>query len=372
MERKRPMTRKESRDELNKFNLACELLKTIRHFFPDLVNQLHRITDERDQRYIRYELELILCVRILSVVFLLPSMRSISEEMNNDIIISNISKLLHRDDITELPHFDTINKCLIQIPPIELEAIICEIANRLIRSKTFLESRIRNRCWQIVIDGTRLYSFSEQHCIHCLFKEHKDRTGNVTSVEYYHYVLEAKLVLRENIVISIATEFVENNGTQQPGAGEKAKQDCELKSFYRMADKLKAAFPRLPVCLTMDSLYACEPVFQICGQNNWRYIIRFKDGSIKTVAEEFHVLKNLEAEQCLIEADDKSSRQYKFVLKMDYHGFMLNAAECIETKSDGEKRTFVFITDLSINQRNCAALVKAGRCRWRIERKRRV
>ncbi|KAI4446751.1 hypothetical protein C823_001269 [Eubacterium plexicaudatum ASF492] len=49
------------------------------------------------------------------------------------------------------------------------------------------------------------------------------------------------------------TEFVENTG------GEEAeKQDCELKACYRLMERLKKEFPKLPVCLCADSLYACE------------------------------------------------------------------------------------------------------------------
>lgn len=48
-----------------------------------------------------------------------------------------------------------------------------------------------------------------------------------------YYVLEAKLVVKNNIVISIATEFVENTGV------EEKKPDCELKACYRLMEKRK-------------------------------------------------------------------------------------------------------------------------------------
>ena len=68
---------------------------------------------------------------------------------------------------------------------------------------------------------------------------------------------------------------------------EKRKQDCELKAFKRMAEKLKKAFPKLPIVLLMDSLYASKPVMDICKENEWDYIIRFKDGSIPYIAKEY-------------------------------------------------------------------------------------
>lgn len=61
-------------------------------------------------------------------------------------------------------------------------------------------------------------------------------------------VLEAKILLGENLIVSIAREFIENNGeeaeNQKEMSEEKRKQDCETKAFRRLAKKLKEAFPR--------------------------------------------------------------------------------------------------------------------------------
>ena len=66
---------------------------------------------------------------------------------------------------------------------------------------------------------------------------------------YYHNVLEAKLVTPNGFALSLMTEFIENPG-ENP-----TKQDCELKAFYRLAQRLKKQFPRLPILLTMDGLF---------------------------------------------------------------------------------------------------------------------
>lgn len=79
-------------------------------------------------------------------------------------------------------------------------------------------------------------------------------------MNYHCDVLEAKIVLGESLVVSICSEFIENNGEdaerqKQMGEDER-KQDCETKAFKRLAGKLKKAFPGLPVILLADSLYA--------------------------------------------------------------------------------------------------------------------
>lgn len=60
------------------------------------------------------------------------------------------------------------------------------------------------------------------------------------------------------------------------------KQDCERKASYRLMERFKKKFPRLPVCFCADSLYACENFFNKCRDNMWRYILRYKEGSIPT------------------------------------------------------------------------------------------
>src|SRR5699024_9838255 len=82
--------------------------------------------------------------------------------------------------------------------------------------------------------------------------------------------------------------FIENESKDVP------KQDCELKAFYRLAEKLKETFKRLPICILGDSLYACEGVFQLCEQYRWKYILRFKEGRIQSLGDEFQAQKKLE------------------------------------------------------------------------------
>ena len=93
------------------------------------------------------------------------------------------------------------------------------------------------------------------------------------------------------MVVSIASEFIENNGEdaerQKCLSEEKRKQDCETNAFKRLAVKIKKAFPRLPILLPADSLYASEPVMDTCRDNGWDFIIRYKTGSIPSITEEY-------------------------------------------------------------------------------------
>ena len=332
----------------------------MKHYFPSLIPLLKELPDTRHQSYIDYEKEVLLICRILGAVFEIGSMRSITESFNRTNCIKNVSLILGlEEELKELPYWETINDYLKLLPSSELEAIIPQLVNRLTRMRTFENSRIRNKYWHILVDATHLYTFKEKHCDHCLVREFKDKsTGEVIRREYYHVALEAKLVILGKVVISLCTEFVENETTKT------TKQDCELKAFYRLAEKLKKQFPRLPICLGMDSLYAAAPVFDLCRKYGWHYIIRFKDGSIKTIAKEFHALKGMESEQVWTQMENDIAKTYKYVLKIPYEAHELNIVEC--EQSDREY-SFVFITDLNVTRRNCEQVVADGRCRWKIE-----
>ena len=53
--KKKRETRKERREKMKQVQLGWELIRLIRHFFPDLIWQLKGVTDQRHQSYIRYE-----------------------------------------------------------------------------------------------------------------------------------------------------------------------------------------------------------------------------------------------------------------------------------------------------------------------------
>jgi len=54
MKGKAKISRKKTREHLDRLNLTCEPAKIIRHCFPDLVTLLKQIPDPRSRSYITY------------------------------------------------------------------------------------------------------------------------------------------------------------------------------------------------------------------------------------------------------------------------------------------------------------------------------
>lgn len=359
---KEKITRAEARKHLAQFHLSCELLKVFKRFFPDLLSLLKQIRDPRDQRYITYQCQVLLMTRILSSIFYISSMRKTSEEFNSEIIIENIG-YLSCQELTELPYWETINDYLKGVDPDELQDTVCRLVKKLIRSRAFERARLRGCCWQVIIDGTQLYSSREKPDGKCLHRIH-NRGTEAEYTEYYYYVLEAKIMLHPDIYVSIMTEFAE-------------KQDCELKAFYRLLKKLRDRFPELPVCICGDSLYACGRFFTECGNAGCSYLLRFKEGRIPAVYGEYRKLKDLERnyqEEYLVPGKKKGQGKKEWEEKKVWHDYVTGIAyeghqvNFIERGESGEgKYPFYFLTDLPVTKRNVKELAEAGRRRWAIE-----
>lgn len=344
------MTRKEKRQKETKINFFEEFLKIKEHFFKGLIRKLRKVKDPRNSSYIDYGVDVIIIMTLLKNVFCIESMNNMTKSFNQEECIENIKMILDIDNLEELPHYDTINNFLKRLSTEEIEAIRDYMIGEMLKKRTFEDFRLLDKYWCVAIDATNLYNFTERHCEHCLKKEHKDKNGDVIRTTYYHNVLEAKLILG-NMAFSIATEFIENENA------DVSKQDCEINAFKRLQEKLKLKYPRLKICILGDSLYPCEPVFKICDKNNWKFILRFKEGRIKTVAEEFQSLKDLEG---------NNIESIKWVNGIEYNERKLNMIE-EEEKSKGKIISFVFITNLTITKKNAANISKAGRNRWKIE-----
>lgn len=87
---------------------------------------------------------------------------------------------------------------------------------------------------------------------------------------------------------------IENSEEYINQSEEKIKQDCESKAFVRLAKKIKESFLRLPIIITADGLYASQKVIQICTDNGWDYIIRYKEGCAPSIAREYQALPEKE------------------------------------------------------------------------------
>jgi hypothetical protein len=329
-------------------------LKTLRHFLPDFGPWLKATPDPRDPRFIVYPIDYVLASGLLLFLTKLGSRRQIRYQFGTSPFIRNVNYLC-RTDCPTLLHPDTLAYLMKKLPLRALEDLRQAILYTLFRKKVFDRDRLLGKYFLVAVDGTGYLVFRERHCEHCLTRKQGD------GVLYYHPVLEAKLVTRSGMSLSIATEFIEN---PKPG---KDKQDCERKAFVRLAERLKRDYPQLRIALLMDGLYACGPVFDLCRKQGWRYVITFKEGSAPAVFKDYEQLKAAGA-QPHPHQEGKLQQTYWWVNGVDFSGHWVNILECQERDSEGKPRRFVWATDIPVNEANFSELGnQGGRMRWKIE-----
>ena len=364
------MTRAEKREIKRTLkNEIKEFLKIQAHYFPELIQDIKNVMDSRNQSYITYEIEIILYMMILKNACSIESMQEMSDEFNIDECVKNIYKILGLEEREYLPHYVTVNDCLKKLDNTELEKLRKKMIYGLIRKKSFDHAKFLGKHWLVIVDATQLFSFKKRHCEHCLTKTYKKGTDEEYTI-YYHQVLEAKIVLDDDMVVSIATEFIGNE------AENMTKQDCEMNSFKRLSKSLKDMFPRLPICILGDSLYACGPVFDICKKNKWEFLIRYKDGSIPTLAEEYKEINEMEEnEEEVIEIEYmykrkpkvKATHKMKWVNDLYYQGHKVAVMELEIEKNQKKWKEFQWVTSMDVTNWTAGEFAETGRKRWLIE-----
>lgn len=348
-------------------SLPEALFKTLHHFAPDFLPALSRIPDPRDPRMTIYPIEEMFLVGILLFVLKTRSRRNIKYRLGTAKFIENllrIGEVFYPKRRFLFPsgcllHGDTLNKLLKRIPEKYSHELRVLLVRALIRGRCLERWRILG-CYAIAIDATGMIVYYQRHCPHCLTRKVGD--GNI---QYYHPVLEAKLVLPGlGMALSIATEFIENPGEMK---NDKDKQDCELKAFRRLLPKLRKDFPQMTMCLLMDALYANEGVFELCEQHKCAYLITFKEGSMPATWKEFQALKGLAPNQRQQDGNQAQTLEFHWANEIDYNGRTLNALEMTETEGGVQTFYSAWLSSWFITQDNVKALGLGGRGRWRIE-----
>jgi hypothetical protein len=353
-------------DELDQFAIIDASLGTIYHFFGGLAELFRPVQDPRRPELITYPLEALGFAGVLMFLCRLGARRQIALMLRGNG--PSAAKFQALFDVESCPHGDTLNATFSRLDPDQVQACVTDMTRALIRKKVLYRYRLFERYFVIAIDGTGRLTFPERHCPNCLTATHHGQT------RYYHPVLEAKLVLVNGFAFSVMTEFVENPGVHP------TKQDCELKAFYRLAKRLKQAFPRLPICLSLDSLFAGGPVMSMCEDYGWKFMIVHKEEDIPYIHQEFEALLPLAPEnhrRVRTGPQREIKRDYRWINDISYvdsktDEHTVGVLECLEEKpdSDGQLQTtrFRWITNFQLKRNHVITLAnQGGRIRWKIE-----
>jgi len=266
---------------------VSELILLMRQLLPLLLRRFAKIPDPRNPNKLKHRLSVLMIYGILVFVFQYASRRAANAEITRPMFEHNLRLLFPQLDT--LPHADTLFRLLCRIDVGAIEQAQIALVNHLIRNKKFTRYLINNG-YPIGIDGSQKIAFPALWDEHLLQRRVGPKvdpdSDEPQAYQYYVYVLEASLCFRNGMVIPLLSEFLE----YEEGAGEQRKQDCETKAFHRLAERIKRAFPRLPILLLLDGLYPNGPIMARCRDYHWDFMIVLKDGSLPSVWEEYHSL----------------------------------------------------------------------------------
>lgn len=358
------VTKKLKREKKQDDRGIVDFIQVQRHFFKDMNSWIGEMTDPRNNSYTTYTQQDLVWLGILKNICGVESMRQMNEKFNEKTSITTLSFLSEDQLLDEMPDFTTLNNYLEQLSPDCLSDLRRKMVKGLVRSKAFLKNRLLGKYYPVILDGTGLFHFREKHCDNCLVRTVTDEDGKKHK-DYYHKVLEAKIVFSDSIVISIGTEFIENESE------DVEKQDCENAAAKRLLKRIKKQYPRLKICVLGDGLYGVEPLMQLCRENGWKYLFNLKEGTQKNITKDY---KDLDADiRHMTEkiCGEKGTGAF-------YNGMELitgktetfNVFEYSYEKQEGEETKqvcFLWVTNIGVTKNNLEKLIAAGRGRWKIE-----
>ena len=138
--------------------------------------------------------------------------------------------------------------------------------------------------------------------------------------------------------------------------------------------KIKKDYPRLPICIQGDALYAAEPLMKLCRKKyHWEYLFTQKDTRQKKLNEGFEWIKS--GEEAVYQTGlckEKGTAFYaNHVEEVAGKTEIMNVFEYgYETRDkSGNKHMirFQWVTSLELTKRNLEEMIHAGRGRWKIE-----
>ena len=334
--------------------------------FPQLIGKLRQgladLPDGRTGDNKRYCMEDI-GTSAFSVFFTQsPSFLAFQRSMQQAKGQNNVQSLFAVENI---PCDNHIRHMLDPVPPQNLFPVYDE-AFQSLREQGVIDSlRAVHDTVLIALDGTWYYSSQKIHCPNCSCLEHQ--SGGTT---YYHAAVTPVLVAPgQPHALALRPEFI----TPQDGH---TKQDCEIAAGKRWLEQNGPAYAPLKATLLGDDLYAHQPFCRRALLYDFHFILVCKPESHQTLYDWVKLLEQ-GGHVRTIQARVKQGAHwhtytYRYAnqvpLAEGEDALKVNWCEVIVSDGQGQELYHNgWISDFAITDQNVAAVVAAGRARWKIE-----
>lgn len=243
-----------------------------------------------------------------------------------------------------------------RVAPEAVAEIPLGMIRTLLQRRLFDGTRLFEHWYVLVVDGTL-----QEHCRKGF--EADGKTG--VAGARYRYVLQVLLLGPDGTAFPVMHEAVDVHDPVRE------KEDCELTAFLRLSQRLKAAFPRLPICLVGDALYACQSVVARCQEYDWRYVLTLKEGRQPTTWQELLQLLPAHRDQVVrtrLGTGELAGRLDVRWVESIMLGKLATNVILAGELTDETATLFAYITNFArLTPARVLVLLGAGRARHRIE-----
>lgn len=267
--------------------------------------------------------------------------------------------------VHEIPSDNQIRNLLDATPPAMLTPAYHFLFNALEQAGIVDSYRSVNDTLLLALDGTEYFSSKALHCENCSVRQLANG-----QVRYSHAALTPVLVKPgADKVIGLPPEFI----VPQDGA---EKQDCELNAAKRWLTSHGERYRPLKVTVLGDDLYCHEPFCRDLLAQAFDFILVCKPDSHALVYEWLDYLQGIDAVRTVVRTRWTGRRYetdtYRYAaavpLRDGDDALTVQWCELVTTDPTGQVLyRNAFATNLTLNDHNVAAVVEAGRSRWKIE-----
>ena len=334
--------------------------------FQQLIGQLRQVLggwpDRRTGENTRYSMEDIGSSAFSIFFTQSPSFLSFQRSRQQAKGQNNAQSLFQ---VGHIPSDNHIRQTLDPVAPQSLFPVYDQ-AYQSLRAQGIIESfRAVHHTVLIALDGTWYSSSKKIHCPNCSCIEHQ--SGDKT---YYHSAVTPVIVAPgQPHALALRPEFI----TPQDGH---TKQDCEIAAAKRWLEQNGAFYASLKATLLGDDIYAHQPFCRRTLLYGFHFIFVCKPQSHKTLYDGVSLLENGGQLRTFKERVKKGAHWHTYTyryanqvpLAEGEDALKVNWCELTVTDSQGQELyRNGFITDFAITDPNVAAVVAAGRARWKIE-----
>lgn len=349
----------------------------------DLSAQFRQIPEYRQANKIDYSIHDALMSGFACMCFQDPSLLQFQKRLKKKHHKNNLQTLF---DIKEIPESTQLRAITDEIDSAYFSGFFDEYTHWLGRGKHLLDYQLFPGKYYIPMDATEYFSSYSISCEKCLKTKAKKKKSNKDaandeheilceehegSIRYSHKALQIAIMHPDmKQVVPLMPEEISN-------ADGATKQDCEMNSAKRLIPKLRKAHPQLGIIMGGDDLFSRQPIIEIILSARMNYIFVAKPESHTYMMEWLNTYPKLNKME-VVEVNKKIRyrHQYDWMNRVPLHGgeeaIKVNYFnyQMYKINEKGEEILVYqnsWVTDLEINRENVRTLVKAGRCRWKIE-----